>query len=189
VTHYHLADKRPFLNLSDLNESDLARVLEDMLQRRQSGRLQRVFGARYMALRRLTEAWLRALFINAGGCPQRSGPHYFVLGSSSWYRGLSPDMRAVTMTLSDLPATQTSVTYPDSFTAMGFLPDFGLPYRPRPYHGTVFRLDELPELVRRYGIPPDAKPANYTGYQLRPFEQYIEVQLWADEPLRQLVDR
>jgi hypothetical protein len=93
------------------------------------------------------------------------------------------------MTLGDLPATQTSVTYPDSFTAMGFLTEFGVPYHPRPYHGKVFLLDQLPELVRRYGIPPDATPDNYTGYERRPFEQYIEVQLWSDEPVRRLIDQ
>ena len=30
VTHYHLADKRPLLNLSDLNEPELAAIMEDL---------------------------------------------------------------------------------------------------------------------------------------------------------------
>lgn len=30
VTHYHLADKRSFLNLSDLNEPELAAIMEDL---------------------------------------------------------------------------------------------------------------------------------------------------------------
>jgi hypothetical protein len=140
-----------------------------------------------MALRRLTETKLRQLFIERGRSPERSSPHYFVLGSSSWYRGLSQETREVIVPLSDLPPDQTSVTYPDSFTAMGYLPDFGLPYDRRPYHERAFFLNELPELIDGYGLPSGAALDSYAGYQLRPFEQYIEVQLWSDEPVRQLL--
>lgn len=146
-----------------------------------------------MELRRRTETRLRARFVAAGGTPQRVSPHYFVLGSSSWYRGLAADMAEVVLPLAMLPSDVTSVTYPDSFTAMGLGPDYGLPHDHRPYHGRVYRLEELPDLVATYGLPPDeADPPGgsegvavdgYDGYERRPFEKYIEVQLWADGPL------
>jgi len=123
------------------------------------------------------------LFVEAGGSPVRRAPHYCILGSSSWYRGLSPDTREVVLPLHDLPSEVTSFTYPDSFTAMGFGPHFGLPQEPRPYHGHVYRLEQLPEIVAQYGLPDDRDLA-YEGYQRRPFEKYIEVQVWSDEPLR-----
>ncbi len=44
-------------------------------------------------------------------------------------------------------------TYPDSFTAMAFGPQFGLPLKPRPYHQHVFRLPQLQEVVAQYGLP------------------------------------
>jgi len=88
--------------------------------------------------------------------------------------------------LTDLPRDQTTFTYPDSFTAMGFLPRFGLPYEPRPYHGQVFWLEQLDAVVGRYGLPADDPTDGYAGYERRPFERYVEVQLWADEPIRQL---
>jgi len=125
VTHYHLADKPPFLNLSDLDEAELAAAMQDLERRRASSGLKRVFGARYMQLRRLTEGRLYELFLQAGGMPERKAPHYLVLGSSEWYRGLAPDTCEVVLPLADLPTEVTSFTYPDSFTAMAFGPQFG----------------------------------------------------------------
>jgi hypothetical protein len=52
VTHYHLAKKAPFLNLSDLTTRELAVVMRDLEERRANSRLERVFGRRYMELRR-----------------------------------------------------------------------------------------------------------------------------------------
>ena len=188
VTHYHLADKRPFLNLSDLAESELAHVMQDLERRRAASGLKRVFGPRYMHLRRLTEARLYELFRQAGGMPGCKTPHYFVLGSSEWYRGLAPDTREVVLPLADLPTEVTSFTYPDSFTAMAFGPQFGLPLQPRPYHNHVFRLPQLKEVVAQHGLPADGAVEGYEGYAHRPFEKYIEVQVWSDEPIRSLLD-
>jgi hypothetical protein len=188
VTHYHLPDKAPFLNLSELREPELSEVLEDLEGRRRSSQLQRIFGRRYMELRRLTEARLHELFVQAGGKPERRAPHYFVLGASSWYRGLALGTQEVVVALSTLPFEVTSFTYPDSFTAMGFLPRYGLPYEARPHHQRVFRMDQLLAVIERYGLPADEAEPTYDGYQDRPFEKYLEVQLWSDQPIRELLD-
>jgi hypothetical protein len=78
-------------------------------------------------------------------------------------------------------------TYPDSFTSMGCGQAFGLPDDPRPYHGTVYRIEELQPVVDEYGLPDDQPDAVYNGYQHRSFEKYIEVQLWSDEPILHLL--
>jgi hypothetical protein len=187
VTHYHLADKPPFLNLSDIAGAERDTVVRELGQRRAAGRSRRIFGQRYMELRRLTEARLLGLFIAAGGKPQRSAPHYFVLGTCRWFRELAADTREVTLALSAIPSEQASFTYPDSFTAMGCGQAFGLPDDTRPYHGTVFRMEELDEVVGTYGLPDDEPDADYAGYQHRAFEKYIEVQLWSDQPIRHLL--
>lgn len=184
VTHYHLADKRPFLNLSDLAEPELAAVMQDLERRRASSELKRVFGGRYMHLRRLTEGRLHELFLQAGGLPERKAPHYFVLGSCEWYRGLAADTREVVLPLADLPTEVTSFTYPDSFTAMAFGPQFGLPLQAHPYHERVFRLAELKDVIAQFGLPAGGTEDGYEGYAHRPFEKYIEVQVWSDEPIR-----
>lgn len=50
ATHYHLADKAPFQNLSLLYGPELDSVLADLERRRAAG-LKRVFGSKYMTLR------------------------------------------------------------------------------------------------------------------------------------------
>jgi len=190
ITHYHLADRAPFLNLSDLTEDALQGVLAALNARRaEEAGYKRFFGRRYMQLRRLTEARMRELFIAAGGRPERHAPHYFVLGRSEWFRALASDMRAVTLALDALPADQLSFTYPDSFTAMGFGPQFGLPHVARPYHGRVFSIDALDDVVSQFGLPPDEPDAGHEDYHLKPFEKYIEVQLWSDAPIAALRQR
>ena len=183
VTHYYLAGRRPFLNLSDLDGPELAAVLAEMEGLRRVGKQHRPFGARYMALRRRTESRLRHLFTAKGGKPQRSSPHYFVLGESPWYERLAERMQRVQLALSALPEDQTSVTYPDSFTAMGFGPEFAVPLEPQPYHGRVFLLGELPELIEHHGVPSPRWAPEYETWTTWPQEAFIEVQLWADDPI------
>ena len=187
VTHYYLPGASPFHNLSTLDVPALQVVLDGLEQRRRAGEHQRVFGSRYMDLRRRTEAKMLELFCEAGGRPERSTPHYFVLGDSEWYRGLAPGMQAVILTLDELASSPVSFTYPDSFTAMAVAGEFGLPYEPKPYHDRVFFLSELDDVIQRYGQPLDESPSDYTGYAYRPFEKYIEVQVWSDTPVRQYV--
>jgi hypothetical protein len=68
ATHYHLPDKRPFLNLSDLPSREVGSVIDELMRRRTSDQtFKRVFGRRYMQLRELTETRLRKLFAEAGG--------------------------------------------------------------------------------------------------------------------------
>ncbi|HMC52070.1 MAG TPA: hypothetical protein VKI64_04855, partial [Acidimicrobiales bacterium] len=143
VTHYHLPDRRPFLNLADLGEPQLTKVMDGLTRQRREGSQHRRFGRTYMEMRRLVEARLHRLFVEAGGRPQRRSPHYFVLGESAWFRGLAAGMREVQLPLTALPNDVTSATRPDSFTAMEVGPEFGPPHERRPYHARVFRLSEL----------------------------------------------
>ncbi|MET3808837.1 hypothetical protein ABIB25_005867 [Nakamurella sp. UYEF19] len=187
VTHYYRADRRPFLNLSDLTEPELAAVLAELGTPEHQASSSRRFGLRYMALRRATERRARDLFIAAGGKPERSSPHYFVLGSSHWFAGLYRDVADVRLPLSALPPGSTSVTYADSITALGLGIPLGLP-APDPDHADrVYRLEDLQQLIHQSGPPSDEAPqdpAGYTGHQHRRVDAYIEVQLWSDEPIR-----
>jgi hypothetical protein len=183
ITHYHLADRRAFLNLSDLDEAALASVLSGLETTAASGVSERRFGPRYMPLRRATEELLRTRFIERGGRPTRRSPHYFVLGESAWFRGLYRVAAEVRVRLSDLPTEQVSVTYPDSITSMGLLAEFGIKVSPRAYHGNVYRIEEIPVLVERHGLLHATKPDTYKGHQFDDFEHYVEVQVWSDDVL------
>lgn len=186
ATHYHLAWREPFANLSDLAEPQLERALAELAAEKQSGASARAFGPVYMDLRRRTEAKLRNAFVARGGIAERSAPHYFVLGECAWFQNLSPHMQAVQLSLEDFPAESTSATYPDSVVSMGIGVEYGLPDLPRPYHGHVFFLDEVPGLVEEFGLPND-ESGDYGGYAFREFEKFVEVQLWVDDPIIPLI--
>lgn len=182
VTHYYVQGRPPFLNLSELTQTEWDATRNVLEEERATGSSSRVFGHRYLDLRRATEAKLRDLFVVAGGNPERDAPHYFVLGSSKWFQGLSHDMLQVVIPLDALPDSATSMTIPDSMTSMGLGGDFGIPVEPEPHHGRVFRRSQFAEAVETFGIPED-RPGNYAGYQHRTFELYAEVQVWSDAVL------
>jgi hypothetical protein len=182
VTHYYVAGRPPFLNVSELTDPEWEIMGRELEAERSAGRSSRVFGRRYLELRRATEAKLRDLFVAAGGQPERAAPHYFVLGSSAWFRGLAQEMQEVRVPLDALPDNATSMTIPDSMTSMGLGGDFGLPVENRPHHDRVFRLSEIPEAVQEFGLPED-EPGDYADYQHRSFEFYAEVQVWSDAVL------
>ena len=184
VTHYYLPDRRPFLNLSDLEDSEALREMAELLKMRAQGLQSRSFGRVYLHWRRATEIRLRALFIERGGEPHRLAPHYFVLGESRWFAGLAVNMQAVTLPLDWLPPQAASFTLVDSFTAMGLGPQFGVAHRPEAHQTQLYRIDELNQVVRKHGLPRDNPPAEgYEGYQRLPVTQFIEVQLWSDDPV------
>jgi hypothetical protein len=187
VTHYFMRARPPFLNLSEVPEDELDAVLGVLAAEGSSNA--RRYGRGYLRMRRHCEQLLREAFVAAGGQPERSAPHYFVLGASAWFEGLSPELARVTLPLSALPDAQTSITYPDSFTAMALAPSYGLPYEPKPYHGRVFRLAELAGLIETHGHPDDSRDEDYATFANRPFERYVEVQLWSDGPVREHLAR
>ena len=185
VTHYYVPGRPPFLNLSELTAPEWDAIRQALEDERATGRSHRVFGRRYLDLRRATETKLRDLFVVAGGEPERDAPHYFVLGSSKWFQGLSHEMQEVAIPLDALPDSATSMTIPDSVTSMGLGGGYGLPVEPLPHHGRVFRFSQFTDAIETYGFPED-RPGNYAGYQHRSFELYAEVQVWSDAVLEYL---
>ena len=183
VTHYHLASRLPFLSLSDLDDVAVHEVMRDLNALRRAGRHRRQFGATYIAWRRLTEASLREQFVARGGRPERVTPHYFCLGESHWFEGLADDMRCVTLALADLPVDQVSVTLVDSFTAMGHGPTFGFPAAAEAHQSRLYLLPELEHVLVEHGLPADAR-LGYDGFDREVVDQFVEVQLWSDEPVR-----
>lgn len=189
VTHYYPAEDPPFRNLSEVPKPERDKVISMLAGRRQQQpRFRRVFGAKYISLRLATEEKLRSLFLAAGGRPERKAPHYFVLGSSNWFEGLYPSTKSVVIPLDELDSLTTSITFPDSFTAMRLGETYGLPLEPfKPYHEKIYLLSQLSELIGEFGIPEDASNPDYSNYAQKPFEKYIEVQVWSNIPVQKFL--
>ena len=184
ATHYYDARRRPFQNLSDLEGSALEAVLRDLdATSRSNDAYKRRYGPKYMDMRRRTESRLRELFEARGGVIERATPHYFCLGECRWFAGLYPETRVIQIDLEDLPPLSTSVTYPDSFVAMALSREFGISQEPRPYHETVFLLSEIPVIAERWGLPDPQLDLDYDGYHKGPFEIFVEIQVWSDDPV------
>jgi hypothetical protein len=182
ATHYYRRDRQPFLNLSEVDDSELEAVLSTLAEGSR-----RRFGPRYVPLRRATEARARDLFARSGGQPVRRHPHYFVLGSSPWFAGLYDAPCEVRLLLSALPPEVTSFTWTDSITALGLGADLGVPQPAESWKRDIYRLDQLDltlaEALARTG------GQDYEDYQQRLLDHYVEIQLWADEPVRPFVSR
>ncbi len=177
-THYYLPDRRPFLNLSELDDASIAAIDREMAALAR-GRQFRP-SPRYMEWRRLTERRMRGLFLDRGGKPERTAPHYFVLGGSRWFEGLAVGMQSITMPVASLPPAVTSVTLPDSFTAMEFGARFGLPAEPKPYHGRVFLLDEIDDVMAEFGLPTASWDQRHEDWREWPETAYVEIQVWSE---------
>jgi hypothetical protein len=185
VTHYYRSSRGPFLNLSELSNDEVTEVMTALIAERRKGLQHRPFGRKYIAMRRAVEERLRSTFLKTGGNPERHSPHYFVLGESEWFRGLAVDMEEIRVPITALPTAQTTLTWGDSFAAMEVGTDFGLPAINRPYFGQVYRLEDIPDLVARYGIPRP-RPISYDGLPTGEVpETFVEVQLWSDGPIRE----
>lgn len=182
ATHYYRGDRQPFRNLSEVDDSKLDAVLATLAKGSR-----RRFGPQYLPLRRATEARARDLFLQAGGQPVRRYPHYFVLGSSPWFAGLYDAPREVRILLSDLPPEATSFTWTDSITTLGLGVDLGVPQPAEPWKRGLYRLDQL-DLTSATSLP-SASGQSYEGYQQRLLDHYVEIQLWADEPIRPFMSR
>ncbi|WP_395725980.1 hypothetical protein [Nakamurella sp.] len=187
ATHYHRADRAPFLNLSDLAPTQLTQVLAGLNSPDNAARSARRFGVRYIDLRRATEALARQLFVDRGGRPERTSPHYFVLGESDWFAGLYADAAHVRVPLAALPPDCTSWTWGDSISSLGLGTAFGLP-APDPAHCNVFRIDELPAQVAIHGLPDRTDRTGYAGHEHTLINDYVEIQLWSDLPIRRYLD-
>lgn len=182
ATHYHRGDRRPFQSLSALDDRDVDAVLATL-----AGGSRRRFGPRYLALRRATEAKARDLFTKVGGRPLRRHPHYFVLGRSPWFAGLYDDPREMRIALADLPPAATSFTWTDSIGALGLGHHLGVPSPVEAWKRLLHPLDQL-DLAVADSLASSAEEDDYEGYQQRLVDQYVEIQLWTDEPVAGWMD-
>jgi hypothetical protein len=175
LSHYYEFSKGPFLNLSNLPSDQAGAILEKI---RQEGR---GFASKrtgdYLKIRSGLEEKVRKLFIAKGGNPQRKRPHYMILGACPWLKNWYVDGREIRVSLTHFEPGIVSFTYGDTFPAMRYQDG-------KLYRGHVYTLDELPELIQLYGLPQEWNADGKHGP-----DRYIEAQVWADEPIKQFLQR
>jgi len=173
LSHYYEFSWGPFLNLSDLPHHEAEMVLEKI---RRAGN---IFASKrnddYLRIRRELEEKVRELFVQKGGRPQRERPHYMILGSCPWLLDWYANGCEIRVPISRFEPGMVSFTYGDTFPAMRFQDG-------KPYRGQVYTLQELPEIIRQYGLPQEWNPEGNYGP-----DRYIEAQVWANEPISQFL--
>lgn len=169
LSHYYEAAIGPFVNLSDLPPAEAEALQSQLRQQNETFAGKRDTG--YLAIRRKLETRVRQLFCRKGGRPVRQRPHYMILGACPWLETWYTDGRELRIPLARFSADIISFTYGDTFPAMRYQDG-------KPYRGQVFTLDELPALVKSFGLPQDRNPNGALGP-----DRYIEAQIWDDAPL------
>lgn len=170
LSHYYERVHGPFLSLTHLPVAQAETQLENI---RRAGV---VFASKraedYLSIRRELEERVRELFIIKGGKPKIESPHYMILGSCPWLLAWYQDGCEIRVPLENFDSRMVSFTYGDTFPAMRY-PDG------KPYRGQVYTLNELPDLIREFGLPQDWNPDGTLGP-----DRYIEAQVWENAPVQ-----
>lgn len=168
--HYYEASIGPFVNLSELPICEAEKILNDIKARGKTFAAKR--SSDYMKTRGELEQKARSMFIQKGGKPIRSVPHYMTLGPCTWLLDWYENGKALRIHIDMFSEEQVSFTYGDLFPAMRY--NDGKPYR-----NTVYTNQEIYEIIKMYGLPQDWNRTGSKGP-----ERYIEAQIWDDEPIK-----
>lgn len=181
LTHYYRKVSCPFRTLSDLSADEAAVVVSQQAAKEPIPR--RLVTSHYLPRRRAIEEAMRDQFEQKGGRPTRQTPHYMVLGTWSHWEE-DDGVGSVTIPLSAFSSDIISFTYPDSWVSFAGEMLSGEPLPGFPYHGQVYRLDELESLAREYGLPGE----RWRTEEERRMETYIEAQIWDDAVIARFAD-
>jgi hypothetical protein len=175
--HYYEGNRQPFLSISELEPSKFKELMDelshlDTTENRFDEKWKRDF---YLFFRPYTEQIIRDRFIEKGGKPQLDVPRYATLGPATWFNNWYEDPQAIEIPLADFPSESISFTYPDSMMSLLIAEDRYEPFAKfkQPYHGEVYRLEELLGLVAEYGLPDESDPEN-----IEYGNRIIEAQIW-----------
>ncbi len=177
ITHNYDPARGPFRNLCCLPDNEAEAVLASI---RASGR--RAIKPNYLIRRRRTEAWLLAERTRKLGVPRLRHPIYFFLGDmADGVDAARPD--SIILPLSRFAEDMLTFTYPDSMASLPLGTRADLAHERKPYHGQVFTLSEIRDVVAALGMPKRTDFGSLAG------DRFIEVQLWDDQPLQMLLNQ
>ena len=109
-------------------------------------------------------------------------PIYFFLGDFADGRDRSRPQSFV-IPLAAFSPDMITFTYPDSMASLPIAKrDDQLLHR-KEYHGQVFTLHEIKDVVAKFGLPGDRW---MTDPSMR-YDRFIEVQVWDDRPIKRVL--
>lgn len=184
LTHYHHKSDQPFQTLSSLSDEAALQIISSFNER--TGAVYQRFSnpIEYLSQRRETENWIRDEFVKQGGQPITKYPQYFTIGQAAWIEdGYNGEHKIIQLPLSAFHSDRISFTYPDSMISY-WLKNQAIDtnyiqsnsfYHPE-YHGKVFRLTAIHEIIRLFGIPEKQWQTDMS----RKYDIFIEAQVWED---------
>ncbi|TGV03162.1 hypothetical protein [Flavivirga rizhaonensis] len=120
---------------------------------------------------------MKKAFIVKGGKPNRNDPFYFTLGECEWVKSCYENPDVVKIPLTDIKPEHISFTYPDSMVSFQFYDEPKLAKYRKAYNGQVYLLNELKDLLDKYGLPTEEK---WKSQENMTYDRYIEAQVWDD---------
>lgn len=165
--HYFEKERGPFRNLSKMSVEE-AELISNQI--RIEGK---VFASQrsdeYLEIRRDLERQAREQFINKGGNPRNSFPHYMTLEACKWLESWYTEPGIIIMDWNAFSKDAISFTYGDLFPTMRY--SDGKAYRKQ-----IYNKEEIIKIINEYGLPQDWNSDGQQGP-----ERYIEVQIWDEE--------
>ena len=190
LLHVYRKGSRPFQTLSVLSDHKALDIMKNLYVEGS------VFWERfkqpveYLQFRRQVETKVRMDFVGKGGKPKEKYPIYLILGRPKWM-DVSADQKTIETTeiieipLSTINPDEVSFTYPDSMVSAIMIAEKNPEYYEPDYHGKVFTLNEITEIVKERGLPGE-------GWQTRmpkQYAHYIEAQVWNHEVLENYLNK
>lgn len=167
--YFHLTNDI-FANITGLN-FDTVSEYEEYIREKEFP-CKNTHTSEYIKRRLYTEEQSRKKFIEKGGKPRLKHPYYFTFGKcDEWFYGRKNYFGSVEFLIDEFDADSISFTYGDSVPT--FMSEF---QDGKEYRSQVYTLNEIQELIDKYGMPNQWNTFEKFGP-----ENYIEVQVWTNE--------
>ncbi len=176
ITHNYDPLRGPFRNICDSSEAKAEAILSEI---RKSGK--RHVSRSYLKRRLAVEQWLRSECKKKLRSATLVRPIYFFLGDFADGQDASRP-KSIVMQLAAFSADTLTFTFPDSMVSLPIAKRNDLRAHKKEYHGRVFNLDEIKEIVARWGMP------DKNDSSIR-YDRFIEVQVWNDAPLQRFLNK
>jgi hypothetical protein len=177
ITHNYHPERGPFRNICHLPPPEAESVLDEI---RAAGH--RRIKADYLERRLAAEEWLIRESRRRLGSVRLERPIYFFLGNFSDGRNPSrPDSFVIPLT--GFAPDKLTFTYPDSMASFPLGTRDEHARERKPYHGRVFTLQEIEDVVAEFGMPGNRWA---TEPSMR-HDKFLEVQVWDDRPIERFL--